>query len=252
MRSSTFLGAVCAGLLGLYIGVSHIGGPISVPTDRIAVGPATSGLGPTTSVPRLNPPVAVGRPTVEAPSKQSIGAGTPAPVITTTEPTSAQTVTAETVSVTKVAPMSVSPKPKAPKPVAEPVAHKPPPENPPAPKPVVQPPDEPVPPTVAPPPPVPPKDGIDDGHEVDVDAGHESCHHGDNQKDDEGHDGYDSPDGSSHRDGGSDSAGYDHGPKQDGSHHDDPAEAATEHSNDAPTSALGVVSNTLVGSAEGG
>jgi hypothetical protein len=116
----------------------------------------------------------------------------------------------------------------------------------------VQPPDEPVPPTVAPPPPVPPKDGIDDGHEVDVVAGHESCHHGDDHEGDEGNDGYDSPDGSSHHDGESDSDGYDHGPKHDGSHHDDPAQAETEHGNDAPTSALSVVADTAVGATEGG
>ena len=45
MRTSKFLGAVCAGLLGLSIGVSHIStAPTSVPSDRIVLGPATGGV----------------------------------------------------------------------------------------------------------------------------------------------------------------------------------------------------------------
>lgn len=266
MRSSTFMGAVCAGLIGLYIGVSHIGAPVSVPIERMTLGPAASGRGPITSgVPGLNPPAAVGKKTVKAPSSnQSIGAAnsdvhpssgvTPAPVITTTEPTSTPTVAAKTVSLKTVTPKPVSPKPVAQEPVTKPVAQKPPPEKPPAPKPVVQPPDEPIPPTVVPPTVVPPKDGVDGGLDG-VDLGvtpHASCDHGD-QKDEPSHDGYGSPDGSSHGDGEAESDGHDHGPKYDGPRHDDPAQAETDQTNaNAPTSGLGVVSNALVGSPEGG
>ena len=56
MRTSKFLGAVCAGLLGLSIGVSHIStAPTSVPSNRIVLGPATGGvegLYPTTTTTR--------------------------------------------------------------------------------------------------------------------------------------------------------------------------------------------------------
>jgi hypothetical protein len=245
------MGAVCAGLIGLYIGVAHIGAPVSVPIERMALGPAVSGHSPSASgVPRVNPPAAVATKAIKVPSSnRSIGATsdvhhsggvTPTPVITTSTPTPTQTVTAQTVSPKPVTAKPVSPKPVAQKPVTKPVAEKPPAPKPPAPKPVVQPPapkpvvqppDEPVPPTVVPPTVVPPTDGVDLGVTL-----HEGCDHGD-QKDDQSHDGYGSPDGSSHGDGEPESDGYDHGPTEQGN---------------APTSALGVVSNTPVDSPEGG
>ena len=244
MRSSTFMGAVCAGLIGLYIGVAHIGAPVSVPIERMSLGPAVSGHGPITGVvPRVNPPAAAAKRAVNVPlQNQSIGAAdiavdrssgvAPAPVMTTTTPTPTPTVTAKTVSAKTVTPKPVSPKPVAPKPVTKPVAKKPPAPKPPAPKPVVQPPDpiEPVP-TVTPPTVVLPKDGVELGV-----APHTSCDHGD-QTDEASHDGYGSPDGPSHGNGEPESDGYDHAPTEQGN---------------APTAAVGVVSNTSVGLPEGG
>jgi hypothetical protein len=254
------MGAVCAGLIGLYIGVAHIGAPVSVPIERMTLGPAVSGHDPITGVvPRVNPPAAAAKRAVKVPSpNRSIGATsdvhhsggvTPAPVITTSTPTWTPTVTAQTVSLKTVSPKPVSAKPVAPKPVTKPVAEKPPAPKPPAPKPVVQPPapkpvvqppDEPVPPTVVPPTVVPQKDGVDEGHDgVDIGdvSAHESCDHSGDQKDDQGHDGYGSPDGPSHGDGEPESDGYDHAPTEQGN---------------APTAAVGVVSNTSVGLPEGG
>ena len=249
MRSSTFMGAVCAGLLGLYIGVSHIGAPITVPVERMTLAPTTTTELGTVTVPDSNAPAAASPKTVNAPSSNRFRGtakadahptnGGVTPTSTVTEATATPTVVARTVSLTTVTPEPVTPAPASPKPVTQkPVTKKPVVHRPPAPKPdptpVVQPPvvQPPVPPTVTPPPVVPPKDGIDGGHDgVDLGEHHgdddgDSCHHRDDRKDEHGHDGYDSSNGTSHGDGQSASDGNDHRPK-----HGDPPKAETGHIN---------------------